>query len=103
MCLGHRKKRTLATLSIVFGETVRTLRKQKGYAQEKFANVCGINRTYMTDIELGRRFPTIEICRRICVGLDIELSSLFVALEESGYSVLSSHQQSGSGESTPDA
>ena len=44
--------------------------------------------TYMTDVELGRRSPTIDICRRICRGLGIELSAFFVALEAEGYTAL---------------
>lgn len=90
-------------LPIVFGDVVRTLRKENGHTQERFANVCGINRTYMTDIEVGRRRPTIEVCRRICVGLNIELSTLFVAIEAAGYSVLLPQQRPESDLSTPDS
>jgi transcriptional regulator with XRE-family HTH domain len=42
----------------------------------------------MTDVELGRRSPTIDICRRICRGLGIELSAFFIALEADGYTAL---------------
>jgi transcriptional regulator with XRE-family HTH domain len=78
----------LKPLSVQFGITVRRLRQEKGFAHEEFAYHCGINRTYMTDVELGRRSPTIDICRRICRGLGIELSAFFIALESDGYTVL---------------
>jgi DNA-binding XRE family transcriptional regulator len=38
-----------------FGRRVRALRTARGQSQETFAETCGIDRTYISGIERGRR------------------------------------------------
>ena len=33
-----------------FGTNLRKLRTEKGFSQEKFAELCGLHRTYISDI-----------------------------------------------------
>ncbi len=43
------------------GETLRGLRKRKGLSQKKLAELTNISPTYISQIENGKRNPTIEI------------------------------------------
>ena len=42
-------------LLFAFGQTVRKIRLSKDISQEKFADMCDLHRTYISDIELGKR------------------------------------------------
>lgn len=47
-------------IKIAFGKRVKELRLQKGISQEKLANIAGVDRTYMTQVENGKRNISIE-------------------------------------------
>ena len=55
---------------------VRRLRKQTGLSQEKFAIEHGLDRTYVSAIERGRRNPTIVVVERIALALDVDVIEL---------------------------
>lgn len=67
----------MENIKIAFGKRVKELRLQKGISQEKLANIAGLDRTYMTQVENGKRNLTIEKIRQICKGLNISLSDFF--------------------------
>lgn len=58
------------------GERIRAIRLSKGYSQEKFAPICGLNRTYIADVELGKRNISLENLNKIAEGLDMSLTEL---------------------------
>ena len=60
-----------------FGEAVRKLRQEKQISQEGFADLCGLHRTYISDIELGKRNVSLENIEKIANALDISISRLF--------------------------
>ena len=64
-----------------FGDLVRRLRSEKGYSQERFAEVCRIDRSYMGMIERGEVSVTLAIIAKLARGLDMTLSGLFAELE----------------------
>ena len=64
-----------------FGHAVATLRKEKGYSQERFALEAGIARKYMSDIENGKRNVSLDVISRIAEKLKISLSELFAEVE----------------------
>ena len=47
------------------GSNVRRLREAKGWSQEDYADRAGIHRTYVSDIERGRRNPTITVVEKL--------------------------------------
>lgn len=59
------------------GEEIRRLRTSQGYSQEDFAKVSGIDRTYISDVEQGKRNISIENIEKIAKALNITLSELF--------------------------
>ena len=55
---------------------VRRLRQETGLSQEKFAIEHGIDRTYVSAIERGRRNPTILVVERFAVALGVDVVEL---------------------------
>ena len=62
----------------VFGTNVKKYRTQLGVSQEKFAEMCGLHRTYISAIECFRRSISLENIQRIADALDIETYKLFI-------------------------
>jgi transcriptional regulator with XRE-family HTH domain len=53
------------------GRNIRRLRMARGWSQEEFADRAGIHRTYVSDIERGRRNPTVTVVERLAEPLDL--------------------------------
>ena len=62
---------------IRFGRSVRARRHGLGLSQEEFADVCGLDRTYMGGIERGERNLSLINIEKIAEGFEISLSELF--------------------------
>lgn len=60
----------------IFGANVRKLRLEKGLSQEKLANLANIDRTYLPDIESGRRNLSLMVAEKIALALGVELKNL---------------------------
>ena len=65
----------------VFGVNVRKYRIQKKISQEKFAELCGLHRTYISDIECFRRSISLENIQKIADDLEIDTYKLFLEEE----------------------
>jgi transcriptional regulator with XRE-family HTH domain len=63
------------------GQRIKTLRKQLGLSQEALALKAEVDRTYMTDVENGRRNISIEILEKIIVALGVSVTNFFTAEE----------------------
>lgn len=59
------------------GDRLRFFREQKQISTNKLANLAGISQSYVRDIELGNKNPTIEIIFQLCRALDISLKDFF--------------------------
>lgn len=68
----------------VFGQNLRKYRNQLGLSQEKFAEVCGLHRTYISDIECFRRSISLENIQRIADALNIDTYKLFIEKGDAG-------------------
>lgn len=56
----------------VFGINLRRYRLKRGLSQEKFAETCGLHRTYISSVERFQRNVSLENVGRIAEGLGIE-------------------------------
>ena len=65
----------------VFGENLRKMRLEKGISQEKFAELCGLHRTYISDIECFQRNVSLDNVQKIADALGIETYKLFIEEE----------------------
>lgn len=60
-----------------FGKVIRELRKEKGLSQEAFADLAGIDRSYMGHIERGEKNVTLTKIYQICDALGLSVSEVF--------------------------
>lgn len=58
-------------------ERVTWFRKKKGFTVNKLANEAGISQSYLREIELGRKNPTVETLSLLCDSLEITLKEFF--------------------------
>lgn len=63
------------------GKRIQIIRTGKGLSQREFAMTIGMDRTYLSGIEAGRRNGTITSLERIANGLGVTLAELFVDFE----------------------
>ena len=59
------------------GERLRNIRKSKGLSIYKLSQDTGISQNHISDLELGRRKPSVETLKRLIVPLGITLAELF--------------------------
>lgn len=67
-------------LLVRFGERVRGLRQGTGLSQEAFAERCGLDRTYISSIERGKRNVSLENLKVLARALNVSLSQLLEGL-----------------------
>ena len=60
----------------VFAANVRRIRTDRGYSQEKLADLAGLHRTYVGMLERGEKNVTIYNIERIASALEVEPSGL---------------------------
>ena len=66
----------------VVGTNLRKYRTEKGLSQEKFAEICGLHRTYISDIECFQRNISLENVQKIADALEIKSYMLLQESEE---------------------
>ena len=59
-----------------FGQRVKSLRNKLGLSQESFAELSGLDRTYISGIERGRRNVSLVNIEIIASALKITISDL---------------------------
>ena len=65
-------------LIVVFGTNLRRYRERLGVSQEKFAEMCGLHRTYISDIERFQRNISLSNIQKIAHALKIEPYKLLI-------------------------
>ncbi len=63
----------------LFGERVRSLRKEKGLSQEALALDCDLDRTYIGGVERGERNISLVNIHKIANALGVKARELFNA------------------------
>lgn len=51
------------------GKRITELKKQKNMSTNYLANKAGVSQSYLRDVELGKKNPTIEICDALGITL----------------------------------
>jgi len=69
-----------ADLLAHLGDRIRKLRKKHGWTQVEFAERVGIDRSFLADVERGKRNISILNVELIAKGLNVSLSRLFSGL-----------------------
>ena len=68
----------MATRSLEkFATHLRALREKRDLSQTKLAELAGLNRNYVGDVERGRRNPCLDNILKLAEALDVPPSELF--------------------------
>ena len=64
-----------------FGLSVKDLRKQQGLSQELLAAEAGLDRAFLSQVETGRKQPSLLTIFRLASALKLDVSELFKEVE----------------------
>ena len=64
-------------IRLKFGLRIKELRLERKLFQEGFANLAGIDRTYLPGIEKGERNVSIIVIEKLANVLQVDLKDLF--------------------------
>lgn len=64
-------------IKLKIGQRVRELRKELAISQEALAYKAEVDRTYVTDVENGRRNVSLEILERLIKALEVSFCEFF--------------------------
>jgi transcriptional regulator with XRE-family HTH domain len=64
-------------IKLKVGQRIKELRKKLKLSQEGLANEGEVDRTYVTDVENGRRNISVEVLERIITALQVSFSEFF--------------------------
>lgn len=71
---------SIENITVRFGKRLRKLRKEKGWTQVQMADAFGIDRSYISDMERGKKnvcLPTLDV---LAQGFGITISRLISRL-----------------------
>ncbi len=68
-------------LATTFGQVLRKVRENAGVSQENLASECGLDRTYISLIERGKRNPTLKTVFVLSEALAVAPSTLVRKIE----------------------
>ena len=64
------------------GRNFETIRKEKGFTQERIAEISGFTQQYVSDLERGRRNPTIVSLYELATALGVSHMELVRSAED---------------------
>lgn len=64
------------------GDSIQKIRKSQGISQEKLAELTGLHRTYISDLECGRRNPSVMTLMKISQALAVTMTFLLKDLDD---------------------
>lgn len=76
------------SLTPIVGTNLRRLRVHRGLSLDRLAKSSGVSRAMLSQVELGRSTPTINLLWRIARALEVPFSTLLTANEPRGPRVL---------------
>ena len=71
----------MAYLSGMLGDELRKARENAGLTQEQLSFAAEVDRTYISQLEHGKKSPTVDMLFRLCDALKVSASSLLASVE----------------------
>lgn len=66
----------MADITTRFGQRLRTLRRGKDLTQEELAHYLGIDRSFISDLERGKKNTSLFFLQTIAHGFQLTISEL---------------------------
>lgn len=63
-------------IRVRLGNRVRDLRKKRGLTQVELAEMLGVDRSYLSEIETGKKDPSLRVLKTIADGFKLSLAQL---------------------------
>lgn len=71
----------MSEIALAVGQEIRRIRRQRGMALEKMAELADLSLTYCGEIERGRKDPSLKTLAKLARALDVPLRDLIAPLE----------------------
>lgn len=72
----------MSELNVQIGQLLKDLRDERGWSLREFGLIVGMNKTYLGDIELGKRNPTINSLEKIVAGYGLTVREFFAKMTD---------------------
>jgi len=72
----------LSKLDQILGLEIQRRRIEKGWSQEYLAEVTGLHRTYISQLERGLKSPSVRVLSHVTNALDITMGEFLRDVEE---------------------
>ena len=67
-------------IRVRLGNRVRSLRRERDWTQVEMAEMLGVDRSYLSEIETGKKDPSLRVLKTIADGFHVTLSQLLRGL-----------------------
>jgi transcriptional regulator with XRE-family HTH domain len=71
-----------SNLDRILGQEIQRRRIEKSWSQEYLAEVTGLHRTYISQLERGLKSPSVRVLNHITKALGLKMSHFLEAVEE---------------------
>ena len=72
----------MSELNAQIGQLLKDLREGRGWSLRELGLVVGMNKSYLGDIELGKRNPSINSLEKIVAGYDLTVKEFFAKIPD---------------------
>ena len=62
----------------IFIDNLKKIRKEKKISQMRIAELCETSTSYIGEIEIGKKFPSVEMIEKLANALNIKACELFM-------------------------
>lgn len=66
------------SIRTIFANNIKYYREKKKLTQQDLADITGLNRVYICDVESAKRNVTIDIMEKLSNGLGVKLEKLLI-------------------------
>ncbi|HRN81299.1 MAG TPA: helix-turn-helix transcriptional regulator [Nitrosomonas europaea] len=70
------------TIISAFSQVLREARTKRGYSQEQLAYEAGVDRTFISMLETGKRQPTLSVIFALAVALNQRPEEIIAATQK---------------------
>lgn len=67
----------MSTLAKKLGKRISDIRRKKGITSEKLAYENGLSKGYLSDIENGKRIPSLKLLEKLARALSVDIRDFF--------------------------